>query len=181
MKSKLTAVLLMSIGPVLVMAQNKKKAYTDCAGVKRYYAMKGDAVTFSCDSVVLLNLKTYHALDSSYIHLHTVATNLVMKTDSASFIYRKLFDDKSKQYDELKQEFLQFRDSTSHYISSVSVRLDTADRHIVSAKTQMDNGLKSIDTAIGNINKSNNKKWWDRLIAGAIGFAFAGVLFVATK
>jgi hypothetical protein len=179
MSFKLTLILLLSISSIY--AQNQTKKYTDCNGIKRYIVNKGDVITFECNNIMLINPRTLQWMDSSYVHLHKVSTSLVTKTDSASMIYRRLYDDKAQQYDILFNEFARFRSTTSNHVDSMRVNLFKIQENLINAKIDLKQANESIAAAVKNIEDANKKRWLERIKWGAIGFGAATLVFIATK
>ncbi len=163
------------------VAQGKKKFFADCSGVKRYYATKGDTIIFRCDNILLLNQKSFKMMDSSYVHLRELSTSLVSKTDSASLIYKRLYDDKSKQYDQLFDDYSKFRESTSGYISSISADLNKVNGNLIDTKAELKSANDAITKAVGNIQDSQKKQFLTKLKWGGIGFALATAVFLLAK
>jgi methyl-accepting chemotaxis protein len=163
------------------LAQGKRKTFSDCLGLKRYYVSKGDTVIFKCDNILLLNQRSFKMMDSSYVNLRELSTSLVSKTDSASLIYKRLYDDKSKQYDQLFDDYSKFRESTSGYINSISADLTKVNGNLIDTKAELKSANDAIAKAVGNIQDSQNKQFMTKLKWGGIGFALAATVFLLSK
>lgn len=163
------------------IAQPKKFKFTDCASLKRYYAMKGDVITFNCDSILLLNTKSFRYLDSSYFHLKKVSNSLIIETNAESLTYQKLYEDKTKQYQLLTDDFANFRLSTTDHIDSIDKQLEGVKDNLINTKKELDSASTAIAKAMDDINKARSNQKWTNIKWGGIGFGLATLVFVVAK
>ena len=107
--------------------------------------------------------------------------NLVQKTDSANAACRKLYDNKSKQYEDIRLQFDLFKDSTSRYINYVSNNLHEANSDLLKTKTDLNAVSNSVTSAIVTIGKANRKRWKERIVPALLGFSAAFITIQLTK
>ena len=84
-----------------------------------------------------------------------------------------MYDDKSKQYDQLFDDYSKFRESTSGYINSISAYLTKVNGNLIDTKAELKSANDAIAKAVGNIQDSQKKQFLTKLKWGGIGFALA--------
>ncbi len=161
-------------------SQNKRR-FTDNRAIKRYYARAGDIITFTCDSVLLLNKPSYRALDSAYTNLHARFYQLVAMSDSSNLVSKSLFESKSAQYAALKESYAQLRDSATLHVQIVNDKVEAMQQELLHTKSNLNDATQSVQVAATQIEKSNKQKWKSKLAGGLIGFGLASSLFIFTK
>jgi hypothetical protein len=175
---KLTA-LLFFVG--IYSARAQQSEFNDCNGNYSYYAMKGDVIVFKCDSVLLLNPKALGELKIAYANLRGLSTEIVSKTDASSILYKKLFDDKKKEYDTLFRSYQDFRASTANHLDSINQNVTKVNSTLSESKIKLDSIQTNLNKAIASIKAPIKRDFLTNLKWGAIGFGLALIVFVATK
>lgn len=147
-----------------------KKYYRDCTNIKNYYANKGDTVIFNCDSIRLYNLPTFENMQKAYNRLYNTSNELVLKTDSASLIFKNLYEEKSRAYDVLQQSYSQFRQNTENHILATDSNILVIKNNTLNAKIQLEKTDSFIVSGMQKIEKFNNNLWKMKLKYVGIGF-----------
>ena len=158
-----------------------KKYYRDCTHIKNYYALKGDTVIFACDSIRLLNQSTYSSLQKAYSRLYKTSNELVLKTDSASIIFKNLYEEKSRNYDALQESYALFRQKTENHIMATDSNMLSIKNNTSQAKIQLEKADSLITNGIQKIEKFNAEVWKTKLKYSGIGFLgglITGVILV---
>jgi hypothetical protein len=152
-----------------------KKYYKDCTNIKNYFALKGDTVVFQCDSIRLYNSATFAYLQNSYSRLYHTTNELIIKTDSASLIFKNLYEEKSRAYDILHQSYSKFRQNTENHILATDSNMLVIKNNTMNAKIQLEKADSLIATGIQKIEKFNNNLWKMKIKYAGIGFV-AGII-----
>jgi hypothetical protein len=158
----------------LTMSSNaqtgSKKFYRDCTNIKNYYAHKGDTVIFNCDSIRLYNPPTFANMQKAYSRLYNTSNELILKTDSASLIFKNLYEEKSRAYDVLQQSYSQFRQNTENHILATDSNMLVIKNNTINAKIQLEKADSFIVSGMQKIEKFNNSLWKMKLKYAGIGF-----------
>jgi hypothetical protein len=171
MKFKLPLFLIFVGITMLSKAQTRsKKYYRDCTNIKNYYAYKGDTVIFNCDSIRLYNLPTFENMQKAYNRLYNTSNELVLKTDSASLIFKNLYEEKSRAYEVLQQSYSQFRQNTENHILATDSNMLVIKNNTLNAKIQLEKADSFIVSGMEKIEKFNNNLWKMKLKYAGIGF-----------
>jgi hypothetical protein len=176
MKNALITMLVLCIA-VSGFAQGKKKTFTECGSVSKYYALYGDVITFKCDTVVLLSLTAYGRLDSSYVELHKLSGRMATVTDSLTVASKKLYEAKAIEYTALSNNFADFRRATTNHLDSVNKDMAVIKKDMAAANVQLDSAYKHIVKSQNLVKREKRKIWWRN--AGYIGVGLALGLLVA--
>jgi len=164
---------------VLVFAEGasaqkgKVKYYNTCADAKNIFARKGDTIIFKCDSIRLLNNKAYRVLEESYEFLHNTSGDLLTKLDSSEHIYKKMYEQKVKDYETVSASFEDFRSKTTEHILATDTNLHALRRDALEGKVLLQKADNSIVTSLEKIKDFERNKWKVKLKAGFVGFAVA--------
>lgn len=162
----------------IVAQTNTIKYYNACNENKNYFALKGDTVVFKCDSIRLLNAKAYSTLQDAYFRLYSTSNQLVIKTDSAGLIYKNLYEEKSRDYNNLKSTFEQFRINTENHVLAIDTNVLAIKTNTMEAKNQLDSTESLIKSSVKEIKDISNNMWRTKLKAGAVGFLGAALLLL---
>lgn len=157
---------------------NTIKFYNACNENKNYYAFKGDTVVFKCDSIRLLNAKAFNTLEDSYIRLYRTSNELVIKTDSAGLIYKNLYEEKSRDYNNLNATFGQFRKNTEDHVLAIDTNVLAIKNYTSNAKFQLAKTDSLIYQTAKDIKEFKDNQWKTKLKAGTVGFLVAVVVLV---
>ncbi len=171
-------ILLLAAIPMLfsdsVLAQSIKRM-NDCTGIKTFVANKGDTVLFNCDSVRLYNQASFLNLKTNYERLYETSNALLIKSDSASFIFKNLYEEKSKAYDALQQSYSQFRLKTENHLLATDTNILAIKSNTLNAKMQVQKADSLIVTGIQKIEDFNRNQWKTKVKYAGWGFV-GGIL-----
>ncbi|MFY8019790.1 MAG: hypothetical protein ACOVP1_01280 [Bacteroidia bacterium] len=152
-----------------------KKFFRDCTQIKTYYARNGDTVVFACDSIRLYNPNSFSSLQKAYSRLYKTSNELALKTDSASLIFKNLYEEKSRQYELLQQSYALFRQKTENHILATDSNVLSIKNNSLQAKMQLEKADSLISNGIQKMEKFNANLWKTKMKYAGVGF-FGGLL-----
>jgi hypothetical protein len=149
---------------------NGIKYYTNCNGNKNYYALNGDTVVFKCDSIRLINNTAFNTLQTAYTNLYTTSNQLILKTDSASLVFKNLYEQKAKDYEALYLQFSEFNTNTQNHIAATDTNIMAIRNYTNIAKIELNKADSAIVAGINKINDYEKHKKWTLIKYTSIGF-----------
>jgi hypothetical protein len=165
---------LTSIIAISVHGQNLPKNFCDTSSYKLAMRLRDDMVKVMCDTVYIMNAKTFHLLFGSYGEYRRQTedfSGVFNLTDQYLETYRRRVEEQRKEYDSLIQYFDSLSQSSNRIIEHTQSQL-------LSVSSNLDSIEHDLNVARGNIGEAKNiikaqqrKQWITKILWGAGGVA----------
>lgn len=150
------------------------KQFKDCTGIKTYFAQAGDTVVFHCDNIRLYNQASFNYIKANYENLYANSHALQLNSDSTNSIYKSLYENKSLDYEQLKESYSQFRIATHLHLLSTDSQLTLIQANSRQAQVQLQNADSAIASGIKKIETYRRNQWKTKV--SYFGWGFIGGL-----
>ncbi|CAH0997692.1 hypothetical protein EMA8858_03826 [Emticicia aquatica] len=166
------------------LSHGQQKIFNDSTNITTYISLKNDVIVNACDSLFILNAKTYKIYETALTNIKKKASidNEIMKYYSESLqLTMKRIDAQNSEYKELKN-------LTNHLISDSQTFVNTTQKQLTDVNTILSDSKsmltavnKNLDNVIAEIKNSKKERW--KLLGNGVlaGISISSLVFIIVK